>query len=305
LAVAIAKKFNGEIISADSRQVYKELDAGTGKVRGRWRPKVKRQNPKGKSASQKAKVFIYKKVVHHCIDFVLPRRVYTVADFKECAGDAIRDIARRGKLAILCGGTGFWIDAVAYDTALPLVAPDVELRKKLEGKTVQELSRMLERVDGRRAGAVDKKNPRRLIRAIEIARALGNVPRLKKKKSPHDVLWIGIRREPKELKRRIERRAAAMVRSGRVVKEVRMLLAKRAGRKRIREFGFEYSLALEYSDGGMARDEFALRLARETHRYAKRQMTWWKRNLEIRWISDEDAACRIAAEWLARRNRAG
>ncbi|MBI2639927.1 MAG: tRNA (adenosine(37)-N6)-dimethylallyltransferase MiaA [Candidatus Sungbacteria bacterium] len=166
LAVRLAKKFSGEIISADSRQVYRELDIGTGKVPGKWR--------------QKPKVFVYKAIPHYCIDFVSPKRVFTAADFKKCAEGAIQDINRRGKIPVMAGGTGFYIDAVLYENLLPNVPPNKTLRNTLSQKSARKLFMLLKRLDPERAKNIDRKNPRRLIRAIEIAKALGRVPKFKK-----------------------------------------------------------------------------------------------------------------------------
>src|SRR3989344_3066503 len=148
LADALARRFGGEIISADSRQVYKGLNIGTGKVPGKWRlinlPDSKRslaiwQIPK-------AKVFMYKGVPHHCIDFVPPRKVFNAADFKKCAENAIKDITARGRTPILAGGTGFYIDTVVYDMALPEVLPNRKLRKMLEQKGPALLFAMLKKL---------------------------------------------------------------------------------------------------------------------------------------------------------------
>ncbi len=118
-----AKKFNGEIISADSRQIYRGLDIGSGKVEGKW------QSAKRTWQSAPQKIFIYKKISHWCIDEVSPKKQYSVTEYKQCAERAIREIISRGKIPILCGGTGFWIDAIVYDMSLPEVPPDHKLRK--------------------------------------------------------------------------------------------------------------------------------------------------------------------------------
>ncbi|MEK7480696.1 MAG: isopentenyl transferase family protein, partial [Patescibacteria group bacterium] len=111
LAVQLAKKFNGEIISADSRQVYRGLNIGSGKVKGRWQKKLNKSYE-----VQPHKTLIYKTIPHHCIDYVSPKKRYTVVDFQQCAQKAIEDIRARGKIPFLVGGTGFYIDAVLGDT---------------------------------------------------------------------------------------------------------------------------------------------------------------------------------------------
>ncbi|MEK7173823.1 MAG: isopentenyl transferase family protein, partial [Patescibacteria group bacterium] len=168
LAVFLAKQIKkAEIISADSRQVYKYLDIGTNKVSGKWQMSKNKQVYLPAIAS-KCTCFIYKGISHYCIDFVHPRKTFTVVEFAQCAKRAIQEIREHGNIPILAGGTGFYIQAVVDDITIPEVMPDLKLRKKLEKMPVEKLFKMLEGLDSRRAEAIDSKNPRRLIRAIEI-----------------------------------------------------------------------------------------------------------------------------------------
>ncbi|MBU2109625.1 tRNA (adenosine(37)-N6)-dimethylallyltransferase MiaA, partial [Patescibacteria group bacterium] len=213
LAVKIAKKINGEIISADSRQVYKGLNIGSGKL-------IKKE---------------MKRIKHHCIDIASPKKRYTVIDFKKCAEKAIKDILKRDKTPIICGGTGFYISAITGDVNIPEVKPDWKLRKQLEKKSVELLFNMLKKLDPKRAKNIDPKNPRRLIRAIEIARALGKVPEsqisnLKSQK----FLFIGIKLSDKELKIRIEKRVKKMIKDG-LLNEVKKLKKSGLSWKRLYE----------------------------------------------------------------------
>ncbi|MBU6415459.1 tRNA (adenosine(37)-N6)-dimethylallyltransferase MiaA, partial [Patescibacteria group bacterium] len=280
LAVALAKKINGEIISADSRQVYRGMDIGTGKVEGAWRPKIK--NPK---------VFIYKNISHHCIDFVSPKRQYSVAKFKQCADAAIRGIANRGKIPILCGGTGFWIDAVAYDMRLPEVPPNAKLRKKLARKTAKELLAILKKLDPKRAKNIEQKNPRRLIRAIEIARALGKVPELKKQQR-YDTLWLGIKKPREELRHLIGIRLRKRLKQG-MVQERKKLLTKGVSHRRLQELGLEYKFVSLYLQGKLQKLQMIQMLQRAIEQYARRQETWFKRNKKIYWIQNKKDAERL------------
>jgi tRNA dimethylallyltransferase len=195
LAVKIAKKIGGEIISADSRQVYRGLNIGTGKVEGEWQKvslirnplsltNTKQQTGKDKNVisnsnppllvkDQRLKikdsnVFVYKKVLHHCIDFVNPKKQYTVNDFKKDGQKAIEDIYSRGKIPIICGGTGHYIDALIFDQNIPEVPPDEKFRKKMEKKSAENLFLLLSKKDPARASNIDRNNKRRLIRALEI-----------------------------------------------------------------------------------------------------------------------------------------
>jgi tRNA dimethylallyltransferase len=177
-AVTLAKKYHGEIISADSRQVYRDLDIGTGKVPGYWL--LRKNRGKKRSGAQK-EVFIYKGIPHHCIDYISPKKQYTVADFKRDAEIAIQDILKRGKTPIMCGGTGLYVDAILYDQQIPEVKPDPAYRKILEAKTTAQLFALLQKKDPARAHSIDRHNPRRLIRALEIIHATGKpVPTVQK-----------------------------------------------------------------------------------------------------------------------------
>lgn len=284
LAVRIAKKFKGEVISADSRQIYRNLDIGTGKVPGKW---------KFIGSPQR---FVYKGVPHHCIDFVSPKRTYTVAEYKQCAQKAIKDITARGKLPILAGGTGFWIDAVVYDLKLPEVPPNPKLRGRIACKSAPELLKMLERIDSERAKTIEQKNPRRLIRAIEIVKALGKVPPLVKK-TRYQTVWIGLTPSSETRSRKIRNRVVEMVKSG-LVEETKKLLRDRVPQKRIREFGFEYRAALDYLQNGIDKEWLHQRIVRDSIQYAHRQITWWKKNPQIHWFADQKAAEKSAGRLL-------
>ncbi|MDZ4260174.1 MAG: tRNA (adenosine(37)-N6)-dimethylallyltransferase MiaA, partial [Candidatus Sungbacteria bacterium] len=207
LGISIAKKFKGEIISADSRQVYQRMKIGTAQVKGVW----------------KNGIFISERIPHYGIDFVPPTKVYTAAEFKKYASDAIQKISSAGKVPIVAGGTGFWVDSLVYDFDLPHVEPNWKLREKLEKKSVTRLLAMLTVLDPKRAIHIEKKNPRRLIRAIEIAQALGRVPLLTKKR-PYRTCWIGISASQETLKRRIEARARTMIRKGLIAETKKLMI---------------------------------------------------------------------------------
>jgi tRNA dimethylallyltransferase len=163
LAVKIAQEFNGEIISVDSRQIFKDMDLGTGKVDGQWR----------------GNTYVYKNIPHHLIDFVGPEDDYNVSHFKRDCEKKILETIKKGKIPILCGGTGFWIQAMVDGVIFPQVKPNLELRKKLKNKSPEFLLEKLKKIDPKRAETVDKKNPARLIRAIEIAEKIGQTPEIK------------------------------------------------------------------------------------------------------------------------------
>ncbi|MEK7541902.1 MAG: tRNA (adenosine(37)-N6)-dimethylallyltransferase MiaA, partial [Patescibacteria group bacterium] len=147
LAVALAKKFDGEVIPADSRQVYRGLEIGSGAIT--------KKEMRG--------------IRHHLLGISSPRRAFTAAQFVAAALRAIADIARRGKISIIAGGTAFWIDALVHGLSLPEVKPNARLRRALAKKSAAQLLAILQKYDPRRAAEIEQKNPRRLIRAIEIA----------------------------------------------------------------------------------------------------------------------------------------
>ncbi|MBU4078319.1 tRNA (adenosine(37)-N6)-dimethylallyltransferase MiaA, partial [Patescibacteria group bacterium] len=146
LAVEIAKKYNGEVVSADSRQVYKGMDIGTGKITQKEMQGIK----------------------HYLLDVASPKTRFTVAQYQKKANQAIGEIIKKEKLPILCGGTGFYIQSIVDNIAIPKVKPDLKLRKNLEKQSAEELFEQLKKLDSERAKNIDKYNKRRLIRAIEI-----------------------------------------------------------------------------------------------------------------------------------------
>lgn len=277
LAVFLAKKLNGEVISADSRQVYRDLDVGSGKIT--------LEEMDG--------------IPHHLLDVANPDDKYTIADFKRDAKTAIDDILSRGKLPILCGGTGFWIDAVTRGLTFPEVAPNEELREELSQKSASELYEQLKGMDPARAGNIDKHNPVRLIRAIEIATQIGAVPQAQTEKVDFDVCTIGIT-APKEMidariRLRLERRMDG------IIKEVRALLDGGLTAGRLEALGLEYRHASLYLRGEYdSIQKMQEKLYFDIVHYAKRQMTWFKRHKDIQWvgIGENEAALLIAEKFV-------
>lgn len=276
LAVALARKWNGEVISADSRQVYRGLNIGSGKIT--------KKEMRG--------------VRHHLLDVASPRSVFTVAQYQKRARAAVKKILARGKLPIITGGTGMYIDALIHNWELPAVKPNPDLRKKLEKKSAAELFEELKQTDRERASIIDPHNKRRLIRALEIIHATGKPVSRLGKGSPYDVLKIGIRLPDKELKTRIERRLLARLHSG-MLNEVKKLRAQGLNVKRLDDFGLEYRYASRYLRGMINKKELFETLKKEIWRYAKRQMTWWKRDQEIIWIEDKKTAAPLIRQFLA------
>lgn len=253
LAVRLAKKINGEVISADSRQVYKGLDIGTGKI------------------TKKEMLG----VSHHLLDVTSPRRRFSVAEYQKKAFSAIAEIIRRKKIPIICGGTGFYIDAITKKVIFPKVPPNSKLRKSISKLDGRQLLMLLKKLDKERAKNIDPHNKVRLVRAIEIARALGKVPKNIERGPQYKFIKIGLYLSSEKLKKKIEVRVRKMFRQG-LLKEINKLKKSGISEKRLKELGFEYNHpTLE-------------KVISETLKYAKRQMTWFKRDKEIKWFEAGD-----------------
>lgn len=298
LAVKMAKKFRGEIISADSRQVYKGMDIGTGKIT----PDTKNSPNFSTGQAKKKYIFTYKGILHYCIDVASPKRRFTVVQYRKLAVMAINKILKKGKVPILCGGTGFYIQAVVDGIIIPRVSPDWKLRKNLEKKSVEELYKILKRLDPKRAKTIERKNKRRLIRALEIViKTKKPVPSFRKEALPYPVLIIGIKKSSEELKKLIKKRFFKWLKQG-FLKEVLKLKKISLSWQRIKGFGIHYKVAARYLKKETSEKEFIEKSLVELQNYAKRQMTWFKRDKRILWIRNQKEAEKLAKEFL-RNNR--
>lgn len=270
LSLKLAKKFNGEIISADSRQVYRGMDIGTGKA-----TKAERRI-----------------VPHHLLDIASPNREYNVAHFKHDATKIIKQIHSRDKLPFIVGGTGFWVQAVVDDINLPKVKPNKPLRAKLSKKTTNQLFSMLRKLDPKRAKTIDKNNPYRLIRAIEIVKTTKQpIPTLKKH-SPFNVLMLGVTYPREKLYKRIDKRLKKRFQQG-MIAEVKRLHTGGVSWKRMYELGLEYRYISVYLRGILTRTEMEEQLAIAIKQFAKRQMTWFQRDKRIHWVRNEKQAVNL------------
>lgn len=261
LAVEIARMFDGEVVSADSRQVYKGLDLGTGKIT--------KKEMRG--------------VPHHLLDVANAKTRFFLPEYQNLATHAIEDIQKRGKIPILCGGTGFYIQSIVDGIVVPEVPPNEKLRKALSKKSAGELFFMLNKLDPKRVATIDAKNPVRLMRAIEIARALGSVPKLSSQPPTYNILQIGLEVDREELKEKITKRLAKRLRLG-MVAEVVHLHEKGLSWKRMRELGLDYRALADLITKKTTPKEFNETMIKESMDYAKRQMVWFKRDKKIRWF---------------------
>ncbi len=264
VAVWLAEKVKGEVISADSRQVYKGLNIGTNKI--------SKKEMKG--------------VPHHLLDVAEPQDTFTAHDYKEQAEQAIEQILKKKKIPIICGGTGFYIQTIVDNFLLPEVPPNKKLRTKLKNNTAEELFLMLAQIDLRRASTIDVHNPHRLIRAIEIATHLGAVPEITKKPK-FQTLQIGLDIADEKLKAKIEKRLLIEIKKG-LLKEVQKLHDDGLTWKRLEELGLEYRYASRLLQGLITEEEMITQLTNEIWQYAKRQRTWFKRDERIHWFKNTE-----------------
>ncbi|MDO8664841.1 MAG: tRNA (adenosine(37)-N6)-dimethylallyltransferase MiaA [Candidatus Liptonbacteria bacterium] len=281
LAIKIAKKFDGEIISADSRQVYKGMNIGTGKV------------TKKEMAG----------IPHHLLDVASPRRTFTVAHYQKLGSAAIKKILSKGKLPIIVGGTGFYIDTLLYNYNLPSVKQNLKLRHELEKKSAEELFNKLKKLDPRRAETIDRHNKVRLIRAIEIVIATKKpVPKLalwqSQGESQYNFLKIGVKIGPKKLKERIKKRLMARFKDG-MTEEVKMLRKKGLSWKKLDSFGLEYRFISRSLRRIISKKEMEETLEQEIWKYSKRQMTWFRKDKKIKWVKKESEAFRLTKPFLS------
>lgn len=312
-----------EIISADSRQVYRGMDIGAGKVK-----RDRQQTTDNKQREE----YYSGGVRHWMLDVADPKRTFAVNQYQRLARRAVEDITRRGKLPIVTGGTGFYIDALIYDLALPQVTPDKKLRARFDKLTAEKLFEKLRRLDPARAKTIDRHNKRRLVRALEIVLTTGSpVPALPKsyqlKAISYDVLWLGVTWPRDVLARRIKRRldarfkpdfAKATTGKQGMLAEVKNIRRSGVSWKRLESFGLEYRHLARYLQGKyevkMSNDKvkkgskFNIRtssfrtmreaLHRDIVRYSKRQMTWFKRNKNIHWVKNRREAEKLTSQFL-------
>ncbi|MBI2514898.1 tRNA (adenosine(37)-N6)-dimethylallyltransferase MiaA [Candidatus Wolfebacteria bacterium] len=280
LSIKVARKFNGEIISADSRQIYRGFNIGTAKP-------------------TKAEM---KKVKHYLIDIKNPNEEYTVAQYKKDAVAAIRKILKNGKIPILVGGTGLYIKAVVDNLEIPKVKPNPKLRQKLERelrkKGLKYLYEKLIKLDPEAAYIIDRNNPRRVIRALEIT-LQSEIPFSKqRRRGPQlfNALKIGLNSQKEILKYRIDKRADQMVKNG-LVDEVKNLIKKYSPDLPAFD-AIGYREIINYLEDKISLNEAITLIKRNTWRYAKRQITWFKKDKEIKWIRNDNQALNLAKNFL-------
>lgn len=259
LGVRLALKYKGEIVSADSRQVYKGMDIGSGKDLGEYK--------------------VGKKVVpYHLIDVVSPNTEFNLAKYQKLALKAMADIIKRGKLPIIVGGTGLYLQALVDNYRLSSVKPDLGKRRELEALSREELFQRLEKLKpdfAHKLNNSDKNNPRRLVRYLEILEQGSSLEM--KKESPYDFLILGLTYPDEVLRERIIKRINNRLEHEDMLGEVKRLHAEGVSWRRLLSFGLEYKFLSQYLLEKLDYESMLQKLSDASYRFAKRQKTWFKR----------------------------
>ena len=273
LSIELAKKINGEIISSDSMQIYKNMDIGTAKP--------SKEEMQG--------------IPHHLLDFVEPNQRYSVAEFKKDAETAIEEILAKGKTPIIVGGTGLYVDSLIYGIEYQDIELDEKYRQELENRVEKEgLSKIYEeaqKIDPQATEKISPNDKKRILRVLEIYKATGKnkteqEAESRKKGVKYDYIVFAINWERELLYERINKRVDIMIEQG-LIEEVKQLLEK------YDEFptamqGLGYKEVVEYLQGTTSKEEMIEKIKMETRRYAKRQITWFKKNKQTIWIEPHD-----------------
>ena len=280
LGIALAQRFHGEIVSADSRQVYRGLDIGTAKV-----------TPEEQAL-----------VPHHLLNVADVTEVYTVSQFQQQSMAAIHTIRERGHLPFLVGGSPHYIQAVVDNLAIPAIAPQPALRAELEARPLSALLTQLEELDPQSAAEIDRNNPRRVIRALEVCLVSGQPFSAQRKFAQplYRSLLLGIHWPRDVLYRRIDERVDERMRQG-MVQEVDTLLAQGISHERLEALGLEYRFISRLLRGEFASEqEMVQRLKYAIHDFTRRQLTWFRKDTRIIWLdgTNTERAIGLVREFL-------
>jgi tRNA dimethylallyltransferase len=278
LGITLAQRFQGEIVSADSRQVYRGLDIGTAKV----------------TPAEQALV------PHHLLDIVEPAESYSVSRFQQAASAAIADILQRGHLPLLVGGSPHYIQTVVDHFDIPTVAPQLELRAQLEARPLSELLEQLAQLDPQSLATIDRKNPRRIIRALEVCLVTGNPFSQQRGVSQplYHSLLLGIHWPREILYQRIDSRIDERLQQG-LIQEVQSQLAQGLSHERLDALGLEYRFVSRWLRGEFPSEaEMVQRLKYASHDFARRQLSWFRRDQRIIWLHAEDGEAQLLEQAL-------
>ena len=264
LGIKLCEKLDGEIVSCDSMQIYKELEIGTAKPTKEEREMA----------------------VHHLVDFVEPSRRYSVADYKKDAEKTIEDIISRGKTPVLVGGTGLYINSIIYNINYKEEKTDLEYRKELEKKDIEELYDLAKKIDSEAIEKISKNDKKRIIRILEIYKTTGKTKTELEKKSrekqKYDFKVFVLSMDREKLYEKINKRVDIMIENG-LVQEVKNIISKYDTMPTAMQ-GIGYKEVVEYLNNEITYDEMVEKIKQETRRYAKRQITWFKSYENAIWL---------------------
>ncbi len=308
LSLRAAQAFQGEIINADARQIYRETSIGTGKPPGRrgkylgynaFLVSVPYQFVAEKLIDQKKSKSIPPEIPHYLMDFLSPDQIMTVAEWRERALKAVRGIERRKHLPIIVGGTGLYVSALVDNFSIPQVPPNPSLRESFEKQPLDKLVDLLLKMDPTSAGVVDLKNARRVIRALEICTFTGKpLAQLRTKKPPViDPFMVGLHWSRDILNKRIDAAVDRMMEEG-WPEEVRRLHAMGLSWSAPAMTSIGYREIAMYLRGELMLEEAVQKAKTATHQYAKRQETWFKRDKRIQWAKNEEEAMEMIGDWV-------
>lgn len=278
-SLELAKHMDISVISADSRQVYKKMDIGTAKVEGEWKWKA---NWKGFRHS-----YFVEGVPHHLVDFLDPGKKFTVAQFRDKALKYIKMAYKNNRVPVVVGGTGLYIQALVENYTIPRIEENKKLRRSLEEKSNEELMKLLETMDPELVKTIDQKNKRRIIRALEVCILTGEpFSKQRKKGEPmFDVLQFGMDVDRAVLYDRINTRADYMIEQG-LLEEIKALRKQKYAWELPSMSGIGYRQFKEVVDEGAPLEPAVEQLKKDTRNFAKRQMSWFRRDQSIRWITE-------------------
>lgn len=270
LSIQLAKAVNGEIISADSMQIYKEMNIGSAKIQP--------EEMKG--------------VPHYLVDEIEPEEEFNVVRFQTMAKNAMKTIYQKGKIPVIVGGTGFYIQALLYDIDFTDTTEDFDYRRELEQLAQEKgnefLHEMLRKVDPKAAQEIHENNRKRVIRALEYYRDTGKQiskhnEQQRQNESPYQFAYFVLNRDRRELYRRIDQRVDQMMKQG-LLEEVKRLKERGCTSNMVSMKGLGYKELLDYLNGMNSLEEAVRIIKRDTRHFAKRQLTWFKREKEVNWI---------------------
>jgi tRNA dimethylallyltransferase len=290
LAEEIAKQFDGELICADSRQLYRGMNIGTAKDKGKWQD------------CDWGRAYVLESgIIEHLVDMLDPDEEFNVSDYQRLANEKIHNVLERGKLPILVGGTGLYLKAVIDNLSFPDVAPNEEIRKRLNVKSLDDLQKTYAACDPIGATAIDENNKRRLVRAIEVCMVTQKPYSSfsKNGKSKYDVLQLGVELYRESLYQRIDHRAIGMIQDG-LVDEVQQLIDSGVDPTKSAMAGIGYKEAVDHLQGDISINEMIALVQRNSRHLAKRQLTWFKRDSRIKWTTSNDEALQLVRGFLGK-----